>query len=160
MQTKEQLIDILNETNKLFELCVGLLNNLIESNQSVESTTKVTHLECKKEIEKQTLKLEDVRKVLVAKSREGYTKQIRDLLNKYGAAKLSEIKPVNYQNLVDEAFCFGATIERIKEALKNKKDYSDQFEDIYEHHFATCLDDLKEEYYPAFLRDIRGLGNE
>jgi len=27
------------------------------------------------------------------------------------------------------------------------------------HHGATCLDDLKEEYYPSFLRDVRRLGN-
>ena len=160
MQTKEQLIDILNETNKLFELCVGLLNNLIESNQSVEITTKVINSELKEEVVKPILKLEDVRKVLVAKSREGYTKQIRALLIKYGADKLSEIKPVNYQNLVDEAYCFGATIDMIRDELKNKQEYSDQFKAVYEHHFATSLKDLKEEYYPSFLRDIKRLGNE
>ncbi|MDC7248468.1 MAG: hypothetical protein PQJ49_00920 [Sphaerochaetaceae bacterium] len=160
MQTKEQLIEILNETNKIFELCVGLLNNLIESKESIEIATKETNLQIKKEVEKQILKLEDVRKVLVAKSREGYTKQIRALLIKYGADKLSEIKPVNYQNLVDEAYCFGATKEMIKEELNNKQEFSNQFKAVYEHHSATSLTDLKEEYYPAFLRDIRGLGHE
>lgn len=160
MQTKEQLIEILNETNKLFELCIGLLNNLIESKESVENTTKVNNSDLKKEVAKPTLKLEDVRKVLVAKSREGYTKQIRALLIKYGADKLSEIKPVNYQNLVDEAYCFGATIEMIKDELDKKKVFSNTFDEIFKYHSATCLEDLKEEYYPGFLRDIRRLGNE
>lgn len=160
MQTKEQLIDILNETNKLFELCVGLLNSFIESKESVENKVKSNNSEIKNKVEKSILKLEDVRKVLVAKSREGYTKQIRELLIKYGANKLSQIKPVNYQNLVDEASCFGATIEMIKEELDKKKAFSNQFKAVYEHHSATSLDDLKEEYYPGFLRDIRRLGNE
>jgi hypothetical protein len=160
MQTKEQLIEILNETNKLFELCIGLLNNLIESNQSVESTTKVINSEIKKEVEKPILKLEDVRKVLVAKSREGYTKDIRSLLIKYGADKLSEINPANYQNLVDEAYCFGATIEMIKDELDKKKVFSNTVDEIFKYHSATWLEDLKEEYYPGFLRDIRRLGNE
>ena len=160
MQTKEQLINILNETNKLFELCVDLLNNLIDSKESVESTVKVTNFEVENEVEKPILKLEDVRKVLVAKSREGYTKQVRDLLIKYGADKLSEINPKNYQLLLEEASCLGATLEMIKEELDKKKAFSNTFDEIYKYHSATCLEDLKEEYYPGFLRDIKRLGNE
>ena len=46
------------------------------------------------------LKLEDVRAVLAEKSRKGHTAQIRSLLQKYGANKLSEIDPVNYKALL------------------------------------------------------------
>lgn len=50
-----------------------------------------------------TLTLEQVRAVLADKSRLGFTAQIRSLLQKYGAAKLSGIDPKHYEALVAEA---------------------------------------------------------
>ena len=49
------------------------------------------------------LKLEDVRAVLAEKSRAGHTAEIRSLLQKYGADKLSKIDPANYKALFAEA---------------------------------------------------------
>ena len=49
------------------------------------------------------LTLEQVRAVLADKSRAGFTAQIRSLLQKHGAAKLSEIDPSHYTNLLKEA---------------------------------------------------------
>ena len=46
------------------------------------------------------LTLEDVRAVLADKSRAGDTAQIRSLLKKYGAAKLSGVDPANYKALL------------------------------------------------------------
>ena len=46
------------------------------------------------------LTLEAVRAVLANKSRAGYTAQIRSLLQKYGADKLSGVDPVNYKALL------------------------------------------------------------
>ena len=46
------------------------------------------------------LTLEAVRAVLAEKSRAGYTAQIRSLLQKYGADKLSGIDPANYKALL------------------------------------------------------------
>lgn len=46
------------------------------------------------------LTLEAVRAVLADKSRAGYTAQIRSLLQKYGANKLSGIDPANYKALL------------------------------------------------------------
>jgi hypothetical protein len=46
------------------------------------------------------LKLEAVRAVLADKSRAGFTDQIRSLLQKYGADKLSGIDPANYKALL------------------------------------------------------------
>ena len=46
------------------------------------------------------LPLEAVRAVLADKSRAGYTAQIRSLLQKHGADKLSGIDPVNYKALL------------------------------------------------------------
>ena len=46
------------------------------------------------------LTLEAVRAVLADKSRSGFTAQIRSLLQKYGADKLSGVDPANYKALL------------------------------------------------------------
>ena len=48
------------------------------------------------------LTLEEVRAVLADKSRNGYTEEIRALLKKYGADRLSAIDPANYQALLGD----------------------------------------------------------
>ena len=53
------------------------------------------------------LALEQVRAVLAEKSRNGHTAQVRLLLEKHGAAKLSEIDPVEYAALLAEAEVLG-----------------------------------------------------
>ncbi len=49
------------------------------------------------------LTLEQVRAVLADKSRMGFTAEIRALLQKYGAAKLSGIDPAHYKALLADA---------------------------------------------------------
>ena len=49
------------------------------------------------------LTLEQVRAVLATKSRQGHTAEIRALLQKYGASKLSGIDPTNYKALLADA---------------------------------------------------------
>ena len=49
------------------------------------------------------LTLERVRAVLADTSRQGHTAEIRALLQKYGAAKLSGIDPANYKALLADA---------------------------------------------------------
>lgn len=68
--------------------------------------TQTTDAPAKKEL-KPELKLEDVRAVLAEKSRAGHTAEVRALLKKYGAAKLSEIDPANYEALMKEAEVIG-----------------------------------------------------
>ena len=52
---------------------------------------------------KPVITLEQVRAVLADKSRAGHTAVIRDLLQKYGASKLSQVDPKNYEALLREA---------------------------------------------------------
>ena len=54
-----------------------------------------------------TMTLEQVRATLADKSRKGFTAEIRSLLQKYGAAKLSGIDPANYKALVKDAEVLG-----------------------------------------------------
>ena len=52
---------------------------------------------------KPALTLEQVRAVLADKSRAGHTAAIRDLLQKYGASKLSQVDSKNYEALLRDA---------------------------------------------------------
>lgn len=67
---------------------------------------KITEAPAKKK-PKPELKLEDVRAVLAEKSRAGHTAEVRALLKKFGAAKLSEIDPANYEALMKDAEVIG-----------------------------------------------------
>ena len=51
---------------------------------------------------KSALTLEEVRAVLADKSRTGHTAEIRELLKKYGASKLSLVEPKHYEALLRE----------------------------------------------------------
>ena len=51
--------------------------------------------------------LEKVRAVLAEKSHDGFTTEVRELLQKYGAAKLSGIAPANYAALLKDAEVLG-----------------------------------------------------
>lgn len=55
-----------------------------------------------KEEAKPALTLEEVRTVLAEKSRNGFTKEIKELLKKYGASKLSEVDSKNYEALLKD----------------------------------------------------------
>ena len=72
---------------------IGVLLTALESDEELPKEEKVKQ-------EEKTYEIEDVRKILADKSRLGHTAKIRELLEKYGAKKLSEIDPSNYKNLV------------------------------------------------------------
>lgn len=55
------------------------------------------------EVSAPTLKLEDVRAVLVDISRKGYTEEVRKLLRKYGADRLSQVDTASYHALMKDA---------------------------------------------------------
>jgi len=57
--------------------------------------------------EEKAIALEEVRAVLAEKSRDGHTAKVRELLQKYGADKLSEINASDYPALLAEAEVLG-----------------------------------------------------
>ncbi len=71
---------------------VNLLTDLLSSNKPTQETESVPA--------EPVLTLEVVRAVLADMSRTGYTAQIRSLLQKYGASKLSGIDPAYYNALL------------------------------------------------------------
>lgn len=53
--------------------------------------------------EEKRVTLEEVRAVLAEKSHDGFTAEVRALLQKYGTSKLSEIDPSKYDALLADA---------------------------------------------------------
>ena len=72
---------------------IGVLLTALESDEELSKEEKAKQ-------EEKTYEIEDVRKILADKSRLGHTAKIRELLEKYGAKKLSEIDPSNYKDLI------------------------------------------------------------
>ena len=59
---------------------------------------------------KPELTLEQVRAVLADKSRAGHTAAVRDLLQKYGASKLSQVDHKHYETLLKDAEVIGNAV--------------------------------------------------
>ena len=72
---------------------IGVLLTALESDEETPKEEKAKQ-------NGKTYEIEDVRKILADKSRLGHTAKIRELLEKYGAKKLSDIEPSNYKDLV------------------------------------------------------------
>lgn len=97
---------------------IKLLLNLIEDVRAVAddlqtiadamaSDEPVEEAPAEKTKPEETIRLEDVRAVLAAKSREGYGAQVRELIAKHGGTKLSDIDPAEYGAVLKEAEVFG-----------------------------------------------------
>jgi hypothetical protein len=100
------------------DLCVGELRNAAQSLNAVadsltalfsgnvnepEQKVSPSATQSKPEAEPRPLTLEQVRAVLADKARAGYTAQVRELLQKHGAEKLSDIEPAKYPELLKDA---------------------------------------------------------
>jgi len=93
------------------DLCVSELRNAAQSLNSVADSLTALFSGTQPETSvlpesiptSKPLTLEDVRAVLAEKSRNGHTTKIRELLEKHGAAKLSEIDPQKYAALLAES---------------------------------------------------------
>lgn len=59
------------------------------------------------EEEKPTITFEQVRAALANKSRDGYTLAVKNLVESFGAEKLSEIKPEHYAEILKQAEMIG-----------------------------------------------------
>ena len=105
-KTSELALVIEELRNAAAALC-SVAENLstLSSDQAEQSATSA---QTNQKAEK-SLTLEAVRAVLADKSRNGHTADIRALLEKHGAARLSEIDPDKYAALLAdaEALCNG-----------------------------------------------------
>ena len=59
------------------------------------------------EEKKPEITFQQVRAVLAQKSREGYTSAVKNIIEYFGAEKLSDIKPENYSEVLEQAEMIG-----------------------------------------------------
>ena len=71
--------------------------------KAAEKTQKAQPSPTEKAQQEQPATLEGIRALMAQKTQEGKSKEIKELLQKYGAAKLSAVKPEDYSALMQEA---------------------------------------------------------
>lgn len=70
----------------------------------IEDKIKVKEVKEKKEqVAEKTITLEEVRKVLATKSKNGKQAEVKELIKRYGVNKLTDIHPCNYKELLELA---------------------------------------------------------
>lgn len=68
-----------------------------------QDTVKEQKQNAVQEQQEQPATLEGIRALMAQKTQEGKSKEIKELLQKYGAVKLSAVKPEDYPALMQEA---------------------------------------------------------
>lgn len=99
--TNKELTKLASE----LETCGKVLLRIAETLQA--SQDDKTAESKKKESAKKMLTLEDVRKVAADKARKGFTAEVRSLIQKYGADKLSGIDAAQYEAFLKELEVIG-----------------------------------------------------
>lgn len=101
MSKVKLLLDVVSDLRALAD-SVQAVADAIGSNEPKE-VTKPEQPRPEKQSEEKQLTLEEVRAVLAEKSHDGFTAEVRALLEKYGASKLSQIDPSKYAALLADA---------------------------------------------------------
>lgn len=116
MSKVNELAILADELKKCGETLVGISEGLADFFSGAEEETLLKKVVPKKQFEakvenpvseKKSVTLEEVRKVLAEKSRAGFTDEVKAILTKHGAEKLSEVDPTEYKALLAEAEVIG-----------------------------------------------------
>lgn len=114
MSKMSELSAELDELRKCGETLISISETLREMFSTVGEEKAISEPKKEKatskvnpESEKKSISLTDVRAILAEKSRNGYTADVKALLLKFGADKLSDIKPDDYEALLAEAEVLG-----------------------------------------------------
>lgn len=100
MEKKKEQLELANALLKVAE-DIRTLADSIQAAYAVPddaSTEKATEVKPKQEIT-----LEKVRGILAEKSRSGHTAEVRAILRKFGADRLSDIEPKDYAAVLKDA---------------------------------------------------------
>lgn len=101
MSKNKLLLNVVSDLRSLADHVKAVAEAIIEKEPAETQQPDMPEHEKEPEVKKVTL--EEVRAVLAEKSHEGFTAEVRALLIKYGASKLSEIDPAKYAALLADA---------------------------------------------------------
>jgi len=108
MSKMSELSMVVSELKRCGDALIGLSESLAGLFSGCDNTQSNVDPTAESSVpQNRPITLEMVRSVLAEKSRAGYTANVRSLLEKHGAAKLSEINPEEYAALLAEAEVLG-----------------------------------------------------
>ena len=99
MSRTKLLLDVVTDLQNL----AGSLQTIAEVLASNEESLRTEEKAPVKKAKPKKISLEEVRTLLAQKSQAGFTADIKKLLEKYGASKLSEIDAKDYEALMKDA---------------------------------------------------------
>lgn len=98
---KTTLLDVLAALGKFVTVATAWAENATDA--ELATFTQLPAPEEKTEKAPEPVNFEKLRALLASLSRKGYTVQVKELISKYGADKLSAVKPENYAALMADA---------------------------------------------------------
>lgn len=121
MSKMSELSQVLDEMIACGEGMIKAANTLKDIFSSTEETPAKTETKAAKKVTKQDATVteevkpepvpnytkEDVREVLASKSAAGFKKEVKELLEKFGAQQLKQVDPKDYAALLKEAEVIG-----------------------------------------------------
>ena len=105
MSRMKLLLDVVEDMRSLADSLQAVANALGQS--APEDTDAPAPAPAPADPPPKAITLEEVRAVLAECSHDGYTDQVRGLLQKYGAEKLSGVDPKHYAALLKDAEVLG-----------------------------------------------------
>lgn len=107
-QTNQQLHNVITNLHALADSLQVLADTMASKEQEATAPTVPTP---PTKQQKPALTLVDVRMVLGEKANAGFSKEVRELLQQYGASKLSAVSPEQYPTLLKDAEAIGHATE-------------------------------------------------
>ena len=105
------LLDVIKDIRSLADSLQAVATALGQSDQEEDTapapTPAAPPAPAPNDPPSKAITLEEVRAVLAERSHDGYTDQVRGLLQKYGAEKLSGVDPKHYAALLKDAEVLG-----------------------------------------------------
>lgn len=94
------LLDVVSDMRSLADSLQAVADVMADNEPPAETAkpSKVT-----KEPKKKEISLEEVRGKLAEKSQAGLTAEVREIIQKYGGSKLSEVDPKHYADVLKDA---------------------------------------------------------
>jgi len=103
MDKTKLLLTVASDLRKLADSVQAIANAMADTVPADNARSEPPTPAAKPKVKEKAVTLEQVRAVLADKSHDGFTAEVRALLEKHGAKKLSEIDPANYDVLLADA---------------------------------------------------------
>ena len=100
LEVAQLVLDVVDDMRKLSDSVQAVCNTIVEG-LSDEKPEDIKEEPVKKE--EPTVTLEQVRGVLAEKSQAGFTSEVKAIIKKYGASRLSEIDPKDFKAVIKDA---------------------------------------------------------